>query len=257
MSESVVLCEGYHDRAFWSGWLERLGCKNLAPPSGKKVLDPWGAAVVGGQYAFHSTTGRFIRLVPCHGRTNVLPEARNRLRQQRDDIEQKTSEVRLARLVVAIDPDTDAAVAGAKTGLRVSDLMAVVRHFDPAAAQGTDGDVILFGGAMTVSLVRWETPDKPAAGLPAQQTLERLVCAAVLAAHPDRGPAVQRWLDGRPAAPAAGPKEFGWSHMAGWYAEWGCEAFFRAVWDDERVAVELESRLRASGAWPIGQALAE
>ena len=29
MSESVIFCEGYQDRAFWAGWLESLGCDNL------------------------------------------------------------------------------------------------------------------------------------------------------------------------------------------------------------------------------------
>lgn len=32
MSERVVLCEGYHDRAFWAGLLLRLNCGDLAPP---------------------------------------------------------------------------------------------------------------------------------------------------------------------------------------------------------------------------------
>lgn len=25
MSESVILCEGFHDRSFWDGWLSRPG----------------------------------------------------------------------------------------------------------------------------------------------------------------------------------------------------------------------------------------
>jgi hypothetical protein len=44
--------------------------------------------------------------------------------------------------------------------------------------------------------------------------------------------------------------------MAGWYAEFGCEAFFSQLWKDARIVGELESRLRASGAWQIGQAVA-
>ena len=28
MSESVILCEGFHDRAFWDGWLTFLHCNS-------------------------------------------------------------------------------------------------------------------------------------------------------------------------------------------------------------------------------------
>jgi len=45
--------------------------------------------------------------------------------------------------------------------------------------------------------------------------------------------------------------------MAGWYAEQGCEAFYRVVWTDANVVSELESRLRQCGAWRIAEALAE
>lgn len=95
------------------------------------------------------------------------------------------------------------------------------------------------------------------APFPVQQTLERLVCAAVTAAHPDRGPAVQAWLDSRPDASEAGPKEFGWSHMAGWYADAACEGFYRILWSDRQVVAELRSRLEHSGGWQIAEVLAE
>ena len=119
----------------------------------------------------------------------------------------------------------------------------------------------LFGGAVAVSLLRWETDDATGLGLPGQQTLERLVCAALIAAFPQRGPAVQAWLDRRPEAPVAGPKEFAWSHMAGWYAEHGCQEFYSYLWQaesgDGRVREELEKRLRACGAWQVAEALAQ
>lgn len=43
--------------------------------------------------------------------------------------------------------------------------------------------------------------------------------------------------------------------MAGWYADRGCDSFFRAVWQDERVVVHLTKYLEASGAWRIGGAV--
>lgn len=53
MSESVIYCEGYHDRAFWMGWLGHLGCVDPAHliPGGQAGFlftipgAPWSAAV--------------------------------------------------------------------------------------------------------------------------------------------------------------------------------------------------------------------
>jgi hypothetical protein len=45
--------------------------------------------------------------------------------------------------------------------------------------------------------------------------------------------------------------------MAGWYAEHACENFYSSLWNDTAILRELETRLRASGAWQIGTALAQ
>jgi hypothetical protein len=104
--------------------------------------------------------------------------------------------------------------------------------------------------------VRWEVNDPPAPGLPIQQTLERLVSAALASAYPARAAAVQNWLDARPLPPGADPKEHAWSYMAGWYAEHGCEAFYSNLWKDTGVVAELNARLQSSGAWQITSTLA-
>ncbi|MFH1921347.1 MAG: hypothetical protein ABIP48_15890 [Planctomycetota bacterium] len=261
MKESVILCEGYHDRAFWGGLLEHLGCTDPGKRPGKtgraSVLDPWGDPVVRGHFGYRSKSDRFVRIFHCGGKRNVLREAQNRLREEGNRVRQRASLGRLARLVITVDPDVNADGSGVETGFRQQDLRSLVSEFDSSATENTEGDILLFGGATAVSLVRWEASDPPGPGLPNQQTLERLVCAAVLAAYPDRGAAVQSWLDSRPKGPEAGPKEFAWSHMAGWYAEHACEAFYRAVWNDAQVAGELETRLRQSGAWRVAEALAE
>ena len=119
------------------------------------------------------------------------------------------------------------------------------------------GEFLLDDGATLVSVIRWEAPDGILEGVPSQQTLERVVCAALVAAYPARGPAVHKWLKSRPDSPPESPKESAWSYMAGWYAEFGCEAFYRRVWADDRVAAELKSRLVECGAWRIAEALAE
>jgi len=45
--------------------------------------------------------------------------------------------------------------------------------------------------------------------------------------------------------------------MAGWYAHFGREAFYSNMWKDPNLVTELETRLRASGAWQIAEALAQ
>ena len=65
--ESVVLCEGYHDRAFWTGWLQHLGCANPGQRQGSaeiRVKDPWGDRVRGGEFAFHSATRLSFQSLP-------------------------------------------------------------------------------------------------------------------------------------------------------------------------------------------------
>jgi hypothetical protein len=87
LSQRIVVCEGYYDRAFWSGLLLHLGCTDAREmPSGRTVpgpiRDPWGQPVVGGQFAFYSATDAFIRVVPAGGKQKVKPSAETYLRQR-------------------------------------------------------------------------------------------------------------------------------------------------------------------------------
>ncbi len=254
MSESVILCEGYHDRAFWAGWLLHLGCVDPGlPPAGhslrSRVLDPWNDPVTSGHFAYYSKNGRFLRVVPCGGRSMILPAARRRLGQR--------GAKALERLVLTIDADVhpDGRSTGA-TGLRQQDVLHQVQQIDPPASMNADGEIEIDAGATKVALIRWETNDPAAPGLPNQQTLERLVSAALAAVFPPWAKAVQAWLDGRPNQPPPDPKEHAWSVMAGWYAEHGCEDFYSNLWRDPVVMRELESRLRSSGAWQIAETVA-
>ena len=106
----------------------------------------------------------------------------------------------------------------------------------------------------TVVPVFWHAPDSPLDGIPGRQTLERLICADVVAAYPGRGPSVQQWLDSRP-----GPietKHFAWSYYAGWYAHHGAEDYYHRVWEDESVAAEIDARLRQTAVWPLIEEMA-
>lgn len=254
MSESVILCEGYHDRAFWAGWLSHLGCSDPGtPPPGSTrrhtIHDPWNTPVTGGQYAYLSRSGNFLRVIPCNGKSQILPIARDRLIQR--------TRKRLVRLVLNVDADTTASGAVSATGLRLQDIETFMRNqVDPGAIRNAAGQIEIDGGNTLVCLVRWEVIDPPTSGLPDQQTLERLVSAALAAAYPARAAAVQNWLDARPIPPGTDPKELAWSYMAGWYAEHGCEAFYSNLWNDPLVAAQMKARLQSSGAWQIADTLA-
>jgi len=132
-----------------------------------------------------------------------------------------------------------------------------LKEHDPAASFTAERDIRLPRWGCTVFLVAWRCSDPPAAPLPSLQTLERLVSAALVAAYPNRGVSVSNWLATRGAgAPAPGPKEHAWSHMAGWYAERNCEAFYELLWSDPVVSRGLKERLYAGGAGRAGEALA-
>ncbi|WP_437992273.1 hypothetical protein [Sorangium sp. So ce145] len=253
--ESVVLCEGYHDRAFWAGWLvERLGWTDARPRRENGTYDiardPFGKPVTRGDFAYRTPLGRFLRVRPCHGDSQVLAVMKTRLRERTTN--------GLRRLAVNLDVDTDAAETNGapqrEAALRDA-VERIVAQEDPRWSRTPDGDLCLDGGATLVSLVLWSASDPPTPELPPQQTLERLVCAALRAAYPDRAAAVGVWLASRRDPPPATPKEHAWSHMAGWYAAHNCDDFFQAVWRTPAVAAELEARLRASGALRAAAAL--
>jgi hypothetical protein len=251
MSQSVILCEGFHDRAFWSEWLRHLACSDqrFRPgPNGVRDRDPWGDPIGKGHFAFDSRSKAFIRIVPCGGKSNIIPAARNYLTWRHSQ--------QLPRLVINVDPDTMAGSSvGVSGGLKLSDVLNLTQTFDPAASVNPDNEIELDGGATKVAVIRWEANDPPADGIPHQQTLERLICAALVAAYPDRAIPVKTWLDSRLGSPPAGHKEHAWSYMAGWYADHGCDDFFGHMWRDVKIASELESRLRAANAWRIVDAL--
>jgi hypothetical protein len=255
MSESIVLCEGFHDRAFWAGWLTHLGCSDEGyrpGTSGYPQRDPWGDPVRGGgQFAYRSRSGAFIRVRPCGGRTKILTDAEVRLRDR--------ALRPVSRLVVTVDPDTSVSAAGPATGLRAQDVERFIQaNIDPAAVRGAAGEVAIDGGAAVICLVRWEVNEPPNPAVPDTQTLERLTCCALAAAFPARGQNVGSWLASRSSPPLTpDPKEHAWSYMAGWYAEHGCDFFYRHLWSDLLVARELETRLRATGAWQVAEALAQ
>lgn len=253
-SESVILCEGYHDRAFWTGMLLKQGCVDPGQPlpnqsRRKFVVDPWGKEVKSGQYGFQSKTGVFIRVIPCGGKHNILRFLKIRLAER--------ATKPLHYLVVSADADLDLSSGLTKPkGPSDEAVERILREHDSNATKTSEGIWQLDGGRSNLMIVRWQVDDRSKEGLPAKQTLERLVCAALAEVYPSRAPAVQNWLDSRSEAPAMGPKEYAWSYMAGWYADGGCEYFYRRIWDEPRVVQALESRLTHCGAWQVAKRIA-
>ena len=232
--ESVVLCEGFYDRAFWKGWLLHLNCqdarKRRSDGTYDDAIDPFGKTVPRGQFGFHSPLGKFIRLEACNGDKNVRKAARRRLKQH--------STQPLQHLIMNVDLDT-AADDAAATDRGRKDLREWLDHIVEPALRA-DG--------VTATVVDWSAPDPPTTALPAKQTLERLVCAAISEVFPERARAVDHWLLHRPAPPPLEPKAFAWSHMAGWYATDGCDEFYQKVWRDIKLAQALTKRLGETGA---------
>lgn len=187
--------------------------------------------------------------------------------------DRNTKEGPLDRVVLCYDGD----VGG--SGPQVPER--VHASLEGAFRSGTDGSGTTPWTYETVSAGRWTVDDLPGAAppldvravvwlvpdghphdavIPAQQCLERLVCAALAEVHPERAADVARWLDADPAAqfrsgtPGVYPKAHTWAHMAKWGADHGCDDFFRALWREPPVADALRRLL--ADVWPHLEACA-
>ena len=237
MSESIVLCEGYHDRAFWKGILTFLGCTDPGPG----VVNAKKERLTGGRFGFYNLVGRQIQVIPCGGKARILP-------QFRTEISLLATRPRKS-IVVCIDPD------GAQ-GISLPDLMRETQHLK-VEATSADGHIQLQDGTQ-IWLVRWEVLDGGKfPNFPGGQTLERLVCEALNQVYPSRAEAVRNWLSSRPEASTTGAKNHAWSFMAGWASEEGCERFFSGLWEDQGVAQSLKALLDANGSWACATDLAQ
>lgn len=247
--ESVIVCEGYHDRAFLNGLLLWRGCEALKDKpyrDGKKVKGK-------GQYAFRTPRGGWLRLVPSHGDSRLLESSETFIR------EGKTHP--LARLLIVRDDDNLAVARDGGEATHDAQRAALESWARSLGARRLDGteDFELGGGVCPtrISFMIWRSPDPDALHLPAKQTLERLVCAAIAEAHGPRCKAVEAWLASRPDPPPDEllHKSHAASHMAGWFSDRGYEGLFGAVWDDDGIRDALLKRLRETGADGVIDAL--
>ena len=236
-----VLVEGFHDRGFVSGWLSYRGWKDPgAGDAGQRIpfMNPvTGKPVASGRYGFRSPTGAtFVEVVPHEGDRSMLDEVPGVCRRASPG----------SGVLIALDADDDSFQRGVQRRTQAVDDRLSRDAFDPV--RGEDGWCLASG--LTVDLLVWGTNgDGALPGVPAQHCLERVVALALAQVYPARAAAVQSWLDARPECAAATPKAMTWSHMAGWFAETGCDAFLRhRIWDDAKVAQRMQELLDATPA---------
>jgi hypothetical protein len=155
--------------------------------------------------------------------------------------------------------DADEDTAGIPTGPRlqrqsIDDL--IRREFDPGSTI-EPGVNWLYARTLPVYFAAWRSSSPAAAGLPEQQTLERVVSAAIAAADAQRPVLVQRWLDSLTQRTPLLAKQYCWSYLAGWFAETGSyEGFLEHLWNNAEVARHLQSQLRLAGIWALAEMLA-
>lgn len=229
-SDVILLCEGYDDRSFWKGLLLRMGCKDERKPRGKRYQKT-------DVYSFRSPGGAVVYVVPAQQAIGVTDLAKDELRSRVDKP--------FSRMILNVDIDVRT-VEDARRAVANA-----VREVDETAVEEA-GEFLLDGGRTRVSFVPWFVdPTAAQGGVPEQQTLERLVCLALARVYPGRAAALAEWLRTRPDPDGKDHKAHAWSFYAGWYTRHGTGFFYESVWKDAGVARELESMLRASGAWAI------
>lgn len=228
-----ILCEGYQDRAFWSGLLQYLGWQSL-----RGELDLLRRAVRGhGRFLFRKVaTQRDIIVMPYDGVHNLANAAKNYL---------KGDQPGLGRLILNLDSDDEDGVA---TGSALARVKKVVQDAK-GKINGEHGPHEVAG--ISIWPVIWSTPAiADMSGLPAKETLEKLIVLAFNRVHPERGAAVQEWLEQEPRGEKTHGKSFAFTHFAKWHArDLSAEHSYEAPWRDPLLAKHLVEILEATGAW--------
>lgn len=231
--QAVILCEGFDDRAFLAEWLVTLGCREARQ-------DPWKKSVTTGQFGFTSPSGHFVRVHPCNGKAMLAEIAGTYI-----DLHGARP---VSRMVLCFDADCPAPAMAAPGSVLQS--LAARRTVSAADSGATRID------GVDVAAIVWECDDPPhVPGVPAQQSLERLVAASIVAVDPARGASVLGWLQAAPEQAGPEHKAHAYAYLAKWFSTSGCEDFYRAVWRDPAIRTQLEARLRRAGSLQRLQAL--
>lgn len=231
-SESIVICEGFHDRSFLKGWLLSVGCTDPSQDGTKPIRDPWGRPVSRGHFGFLDQLGRFLRIVPAHSDDRCFSVAEDLLKGR------ATHPIR--DLVVVVDSDNSDVSRRASRDNLVSRLGGQV---------DADHTGILQDGTRVRLIILGDAPI--GRGTPRLSCLERTVCSAIAQAYPLRAEMVEGWVGaiGHQHSPAESAKAHAWTYMAGWFANFGCDGFYQEIWRDPLVREPLITLLQFSGAW--------
>lgn len=240
---SLLLCEGYDDRAFWNGAVTRLGCRKLQDELGS-APDVWGHTEKQrgkGVFSCVDPTGQHqFRIQPCGGDDGVLRAAEAHIAF--------LATRPIKTLIVAIDRDR-------RHGDISRTLQAIRTKLPPDSSSPASGSSWRSRG-VEVHAIGLGEDSEPRPGVPAQQCLERVVSAAFAFSRPTWAEHVAAWLERRPDRPSTSEhKAHAWSYMAGWYAEHGTSDFLHALWRDGSLARELLRVLEPTGALEALQAL--
>jgi hypothetical protein len=225
VGEVLVLVEGYDDRAFWAGYLQRVrGCvASVDIGNAQKIA--LGSEVrrllqqVKGTYTYLTPShNRVVRVVPYQERRD-LPNPLWTLFDEAITGRATRPERTLAGVVVCRDDDGQPGEAPRHRREHLVDRLTrlgevPLREHDPHAVCARLGEVTV------VLPVTWRCDDPQRAALPDKQTLERVVCAALNDVVPDRVRSARTWLAGRPdpLAAAADHKASAGALWAGWHA---------------------------------------
>lgn len=244
--EIIILCEGYHDRAFWKGFLKHFGCADDRTRS-------TGQTGKGEHFYLAADRKRKVTVKPCDG-IDKIPKA---LAAYLTGIATRP----LEGIIISVDDDRQAGALNQSASLTLQSLKDSLAAKLKLGQVEVQSDLLLFkidgGESVNIQLMHWASTEADTFSLPRQQTLERLVCAALNKAYPNRSEPVVHFLNSRgDNAPVAGPKEFAYSHVAGWYAEKGIEECYQSLWRDDLIRKNLIAELQTAGVWEIMNRLA-
>ena len=170
VTESIIICEGFHDRSFLKGWLLTPGCTD---PSlgGLRVRDPWGRSVTAGNFWFYDSSGRFLRVIPANSDDRCFSMAEELLKGR------TTHPIRDLAIVVDVDESIESRHASC------ANLVARLGGKQHDSYTG-----LLEDGTRVRLAVLGET--LPGPGVPQLSCLERTVCSAIAQAYPARAETV-------------------------------------------------------------------
>jgi hypothetical protein len=107
-------------------------------------------------------------------------------------------------------------------------------------------------GRVELAVWHWR-PGVDRQGVPKKQTLERLVLGVLSEIEGSKGlgAIVDRFLAETPAASSLTGKHFAWATMAKWYGEHGCGDFYQALWREDAFAQAMRATLDEHRILPL------